>query len=115
MSSNSNTFRQLSVTKICSNLTLIAHTNTGDASHHMYHACKRIKMVLRSHMDDINFADPANISKAHKEVMTQVRTEAIHISNKYKIQVDPIQIKWDRIPSHIRKGFSGHIKLNAKS
>ena len=31
--------------------------------------------------------------------MIQVRTEAIHISNKYKIQIEPIQFEWDRFLS----------------
>ena len=58
-------------------------------------------------MGSINFADQANIRKAHKELMTQVRTEAIHISNKYKIHIDLIQFE---LPSHFREGFPGNIK-----
>ena len=53
----------------------------------MYHAQKRdsdaehicrVKMALGSCVGGINFAGPANIRKAHEELMTQVRTIAIH-------------------------------------
>ena len=44
-----------------------------------------VKMSLSSYVGGINFTGPANIRKKHKELMIQVRTEAIHISNKYKI------------------------------
>ena len=52
-------------------------------------------MVLSSHVGSINLADPANIGKAHEELMVWVRTESIHIRNKLKIQVEPIQFEWD--------------------
>ena len=48
-------------------------------------------MVLSSCVGGINFVDPANIRKAHKELVIQVRTKAIHISNKYKMQIEPIK------------------------
>ena len=63
----------------------------------------RVKMAPRTCMGDINFADPANIRKAHKELMTQVRTKAIYISNKYKIQVEHIQFEWDRFLPTLEK------------
>ena len=44
-----------------------------------------LKWCLGSHVGSINFADLTNIRKAHEELMHQVRTKAIHISNKYKI------------------------------
>ena len=78
----------------------------------MYHAHKRdadveylgrVKMVLSSHMGDINFADPDNTRKAHKELMTRVRTEAIHISNKYKVQIEPLHFGWDRFFPCLRR------------
>ena len=47
-------------------------------------------MLQSSHMGCINMAGPANIRKAHEELMSQVRTEAIHITNKYKIQIEPM-------------------------
>ena len=46
----------------------------------------RGKMALSSHMSGINFADSTNIRKAPNKLMTQVRTEAIHITNKYKFK-----------------------------
>ena len=104
--SNLNNFRQLNVTENCSNLIQIAPTNTSDTLHHMYHVQKRdadaeylgrVKMALSSHTGGINCAVPADIRKAHEELMTQVRTKAIHISNKYKIQIEPIQFDWDKV------------------
>ena len=105
MSSNLNNFRQLHVTENCSNFKKIAFANTSDISHHMYHIQKRdadveylgrVKMVLSSHVHRINFADPANMRKAQKQLMIQVRTEAMHFNNKYKIPIEPIQFEWDR-------------------
>ena len=64
-------------------------------------------MALSSHMGGIIFADPANIRKGYEELMTQVRTEAIHISNKYRIQIEPIQFEWDRILATLEKDFPG--------
>ena len=61
-------------------------------------------------MGGINFADPAYIRKAHEELMTQVRTEAIPISYKYKIKIEPIQFEWDRFLPTLKKGFSRHIE-----
>ena len=60
-------------------------------------------MVLSSHMGGINFADPASIRKAHKYLMTQVRPEAIHIGNEYKIQIEPLQLE---VPSSFGKNMS---------
>ena len=108
MPGNVNNFRQLNVTEICSNLTQLATANTGDMSHHMYHAQKRdadaeylgrVKIVLSGCVGGINFADLANIRKAHKELMNQVRTNTVHISHECKIQIMPIQYKWDRFLS----------------
>ena len=68
--------------------------------HHTYYAWKRdadveyvgtFKLLLSNCMGGINLTDPANIRKAHEELMIQIRTKAIHTSNKYKIQVEPIQ------------------------
>ena len=79
MSSNSNNFRQLNVTENCSNFTQIAPANTGYILYYMYHAQKRdgdaensgrVKMALSSCVVGINFADLANIRKAHKELVT---------------------------------------------
>ena len=38
--------------------------------------------------------------------MSEVRTEAIHISNKYKIQTEPIQIEWDKFLPVLEKDLS---------
>ena len=56
----------------------------------------RFKTVLSSRVSSINFADPANIRKVHRELMGQVRTEAIHISYKNKLQIEPKQFEWDK-------------------
>ena len=87
MSINLNNSRQLNVNE---NLTQIAPTNANDTSHHTYHAQEqdadveylgRVKIALSSHMGSINFADPANIRNVHEELMTQVRTKAVHIDS----------------------------------
>ena len=65
----------------------------------------RVRMVLHSHVGSINFADLANIRRLHKELMCQVRTEAIHFSNNYKIQIEPIQFKWDKSLPTLEKDF----------
>ena len=39
----------------------------------------KVKIILRRCMCSINFADPANIRMVHKDVIRQVRNEAIHI------------------------------------
>ena len=80
----------------------------------MYHTPKqdayaeylgRVKIVLSSYMGSIKFADPFNIKKAHKELMSQLRNEAIHISNKYKIQIEPIQFERDKFLPNLEKDF----------
>ena len=119
MSSNLNNFRQLNINEMCSNITQIAPTSTGDTLHYMYHAQKRnadaeylgrVKIVLSSCMGGIHFADPASIRKAHKELMTQVRTEAIHISNKYKNLNRTYTVLVGQVPLHFRKGFTRNIE-----
>ena len=57
-------------------------------------------MVLSHHMDSIIFADPANIRKAHIELISQVSTIAIHISNK-----EPIKFEWDKFLPTLHKDF----------
>ena len=90
---SSNHFGSLNINEKCSNFKKVAPTNTSDSSPYMYHAClwnadveysDRVRMGLCSHMGSINFADPAKIRMVHEELMSQVRTEAICISNKHK-------------------------------
>ena len=88
-------------------------------SHHTHHAQKRdadaedlgrVKMVLSSPVGGISFKDPANIRKAHKELMIHVRTKAINISNKYKIQNRTYTVKVGQVLSNFRKGSPRNIK-----
>ena len=74
----------------------------------------RVKMELSSHVGSINFVDPANIKKDHKEIKTWMRTEAIHISNKYRIQIETYKVWVWQISSNFRKGFSGNIEWSVK-
>ena len=68
-------------------------------------------MAIHSCVDSFNFAHPANIRKVHGILMIEVRNEAAYISNKYKIQKEPMQLKWNkflptqkkRIPAHSQK------------
>ena len=103
MSNNSINFGSLNDNEKWSNFIQVAPSNTSDSSQYTYHAQKwdvdieylgMVRMALHSCMGSINFANPANIRKVHKELMNQVRTNAIHINNKYKMQVEPIQFKW---------------------
>ena len=61
--------------------------------------------MLSSCTGDINFTDPVNTRKSHEELMTQVRTEAIHVSNKYKVKIDPLHFKWDRFIALLEREF----------
>ena len=47
--------------------------------------------------------------------MSQVGTEAIYISNKYKIQIEPIWFELDKFLSTLEKGFSGNTEWSVKS
>ena len=42
--------------------------------------------------------------------MMLVRSEGIHISNKYKIQIEPLQFEWDRFLPTLEKGFPRNIE-----
>ena len=109
MSSNSINFGPLNINERCSNLIQVASANTGHSSHNAYFAPKqdayveylgRVTTVLSSHIGSINSVDAANIRKAPEDLMNQIRTDAIHISNKYEIQIEPIPCEWDRfLPS----------------
>ena len=50
-------------------------------------------MALCSHVGSIDFTDPANIRQVHETLMNDVRNDATYISNKYKIQIEPIQFE----------------------
>ena len=65
----------------------------------------RVKRALSRHMGSINFVDPANIRKVHEERMSQVRTEATHISNKHKTQLKPIQFEWHKFLPTLEEDF----------
>ena len=52
-----------------------------------------VRMVLCSHVGSINFADPANIRQVYEVFMSEVRTKAIYINNKYKIPIEPMQFE----------------------
>ena len=62
-------------------------------------------MALSSCVGSINFAHHANIRKTHEELMSQVRTEAIHICNKHKIQTEPIQFECNKFLPTLGKDF----------
>ena len=102
---NSNNFRQLNVTENSSNLIQITSAHIGALSYPKYHASKRdadtnyltrVQIALRNYISDINFANPVNIRKVYEELMNQVRNEAICISNKYTIQIEPLNFERDK-------------------
>ena len=53
------------------------------------------QIALSNHIGTINFADPVNTKRAHEELVSQVRSETIHIGNKYKVQIKPFYFGWD--------------------
>ena len=112
MSSNSDNFRKLNVSGNSSNLIQIAAANPGDTSHPTYNAWKRdaeadylsrLKITLRSCISDINFTDTVNTKNVHEELMNGVWNDAIHISNKDTIQIEPFQFEWDMFMPTLEK------------
>ena len=65
----------------------------------------RVKVVLSSHIGGINFVDPVSMRKAQQELMKQVWNEAIHISNKYKVQLEPFYFEWEMFIPTLEKEF----------
>ena len=64
---------------------------------------RRVRMVIHSHVGCINLTDPANIRQIHRILMNEVRNEATYISNKYKIQIDTMQFKWEKLLPNLEK------------
>ena len=100
--------------KISSNCIQIAPENLSDTSHSTYHNWIRdadtdylgsVKIVLSSLIGGNNFVDPGNTRKARKDLMNKAGTEAIHISNKYKVQIEPLHLEWDRFIPIFEKEF----------
>ena len=60
-------------------------------------------MVLHSCVGSINFTDPANIRQTHKALLSHVRKEAIIISKKYIIPIEPIQFECDKFLPTLEK------------
>ena len=73
----------------------------SDTSDLTYHAQRRadaeylsrVKIAICSCIGDINFTDPASTRKEHDELIVQVGNEDIHISNKYKVQIEPLHFE----------------------
>ena len=57
-------------------------------------------MPLSGCVGGINFVDPTDIRKAHKELMIQVRTTSIH-----KIQIEPIHFELSSFLPMFEKDF----------
>ena len=64
-----------------------------------------LKWHYAGHVGSFNFADQAKIRQVHKTLMNEVRNEATHISNKYKIQIEPIQVERDKFLPTLEKDF----------
>ena len=88
MSSN---FRLLNVNENCSNLTQIASANPSDTSHPTY--------------QHINFSDPVSIRKTPGELMKWVGKQSLHISKRYKVQLETLYFEWERFILTLEKGF----------
>ena len=59
--------------------------------------------------------DPVSMRKAHEELMKQVRSDTIHISNKYRVQIEPIYFEWKIFIPTLEKEFPRHTKQNIES
>ena len=46
-----------------------------------------VEMALR--IRDINFVNPVDTRRVHKELLNQIRNESICVSNNYTIQIEP--------------------------
>ena len=72
------------------------------------YCCKFLKQgknSVKQLCSSITFTDPVNTRRVHKELMNKVRNEAIHISNKYKVQIEPLHFEWDRFIPTLEKKF----------
>ena len=63
-------------------------------------------MAVCSCVYNINVVDPANIRQVYGILMNEVKNETTYISNKYKIQKEPMQFKWDKFLPILEKDFS---------
>ena len=52
-------------------------------------------MALRNCVKDINFMDPVQMRRIHRNLIIEVSIEAWYISNKYNVWVDPLNFEWD--------------------
>ena len=62
-------------------------------------------MTLCSHVGSISIKDPDDTRQVHETLMSEVRKEAIYISNKCKIQIKPIQCEWGKFLLTLEKDF----------
>ena len=65
---------------------------------------------FRKVIGSINFADPANIRQICGILINELRDEATYINNKYIIQIEPMQFKWDKFLPMLEKDFPDILK-----
>ena len=61
--------------------------------------------MLSSQICSINIVDPVTMRKVHKELMKWVISDAIHISNKYKVQLEPFHFECEAFIPTLEKEF----------
>ena len=102
MSSNSINFGTHNTNQNCSNFVQSYHTQKWDADMEYLGG---VRMAIYSHVVIINLTYPANSQQVYGILMNEVRDEAIYISNKYKIQIEPLQFDWDKFLPSLGKDF----------
>ena len=88
MSGDSLNFGPHNTNQNCSHFVQLIFTHMGDLSCNAQKGDAdvehfgRVKLVLLGYLGSSNFADPANIKKVHRELISQIRTEALNFNNK---------------------------------
>ena len=49
-------------------------------------------MGLRNCIKDINFANPFQMRRVHRDLMNELSSEAQYISKKYNVQINPLYL-----------------------
>ena len=113
MSSYSINFGPYNTNEDCSNFVQIVPAHTSHSSHFTYHTQRqdvdveylgRVRMALHSQsVASTLWIQPALDN--YTKLMNEVRNKATDISNRYKIQIETIQFKWDKFLPTLEKDF----------
>ena len=105
VSNNSNKSENSNFVKNSINFIQITSPIPSDLLHPTYNVRKRdteteylgiIQMTLRNCIKDINFTDPVQMRRVHRDLMNEANSEYQYISNRYNIEIDPLHFEWDK-------------------